>query len=142
MQMKRASIYIAAVLAGWLNISSSNAAPEAAVTPTVAASTERKAILDAVRLEIKRLHGLQVVFVVRQLKIANNWAWLHALPQSRDGKNRYEDVVALLRKHKGQWKIMEMPCTEEDNPDCLGDPNFFKHLQQRIKGIPPEILPP
>lgn len=94
MQMKRASIYIAAALAGWLNISSTNAAPESA-TPTVAASTDRKAILDVVRHEIKQLHDLQVVFVVRQLKIANNWAWLHALPQFRDGKNRHEDVVAL-----------------------------------------------
>ncbi len=140
MQMKRASIYIAAALAGWLNISSTNAAPESA-TPTVAASTDRKAILDVVRHEIKQLHDLQVVFVVRQLKIANNWAWLHALPQSRDGKNRYEDIVALLRKHDGRWEIMEMPCTEEDNPDCLDAPDFFKRLQQRVKGIPPEILP-
>jgi hypothetical protein len=48
----------------------------------------------------------------------------------------------LLRKRDGHWKIMEMPCTEEDNPDCLGDPDYFNRLQQRIKGIPPEILPP
>lgn len=141
MQMKRASIYIAAALAGCLNISSAHAASEAAVTPAVAPSAERKAILDAVRHEIKRLHGLQVVFVARQLKIANSWAWFHALPQSRDGKNRYEDVVALLRKNDGRWEIMELLCTEEDNQDCLGDPDFINRLQQRIKGIPPEILP-
>ena len=46
MQMKRTSIYIAAALAGWMNISSVNATPVAAATPAVAASIERKSILE------------------------------------------------------------------------------------------------
>ncbi|MFA5243312.1 MAG: hypothetical protein WC029_04870 [Sulfuricella sp.] len=142
MQMKPASICIAAALAGWMALSSANIAADNATTPAVATHSERKAILDAVRNEIKQLHGLRVVFVVRQLKIANNWAWLHAQPQSQDGKSRHEDVVVLLQKRAGRWEIMDMPCSEEDNPDCLGAPDFLNRLQLRIKGIPPEILPP
>ncbi len=142
MRMKQVSIYIVAALAGWLYLSGVNAAPDvAADTLSAASNAERKAILDAVRQEIRQLHGLQVVFVVQQLKTQNGWAWLHARPQSRDGKARYEDIVALLQKRDGRWNIVEMPCTEEDNPDCLGAPGFFNRLQQRHTGIPSSILP-
>ena len=42
----------------------------------------RKAVLDALRQEVKRIHGLDVVFVVKHLKVKNGWAWAHTLPQS------------------------------------------------------------
>lgn len=141
--MKPALIFIAAACAGTPCISIANIEPVVAtVAPAASTNAERKAILDAVRQEIKNQHGLEVVFVVKRLRIISGWAWLHALPQSRDGKNHYEDVVALLHKRDGRWLVADMPCSEEDNPDCIGNPEFLNKLQQRIKGIPPEMLPP
>jgi hypothetical protein len=113
---------------------------QAATTPPPG-STERKAILDALRADIKRLHGLEVVFVVNHLKVRDGWAWTHTLPQSPDGSNKYEDVSALLREGDGVWRVVEMFCTEEDNPVCLGNPGFLEGLRERHPKLSAEILP-
>jgi len=104
-------------------------------------TAERKAIFDALRAEVLKIHGLKVVFVVDYLKVENGWAWTHTLPQSRDGENHYEDISALLSKKDGKWQVMEIACTEEGNPECLGAPGFFEKLMKRFPGSPPEILP-
>ena len=101
----------------------------------------RKAILDALRQEVKRIHGLDVVFVVRHLKTKDGWAWAHTLPQSRDGSNRYEDVSALLRLQDGAWTVVEIPCGEVENPECLNGPEYFVGLQGRFPGVTTEIFP-
>lgn len=101
----------------------------------------RKAVLDALRQEVKDMHGLDVVFVVRHLRVKDGWAWVHAEPQSRDGANRYEDISALLLIRDGAWEVAELPCTEVDHPDCLDGPGYFSGLGRRFPGIPAEILP-
>ena len=101
----------------------------------------RKAVLDALRQEVKRIHGMDVVFVVRHLKVKDGWAWVHTLPQSPDGSNRYEDVSALLQLKKGYWKVVEIPCAEEENPDCLNGPAYFSGLRKRFPSVPSEIFP-
>ena len=107
-----------------------------------AGSAERKAILDAVRKEVKSWSGLDVVFVVRYLKVYNGWAWVATLPQSRDGLNHYEDVSGLLHKTKGQWILMETrPDACDDEPECLDDKSYFKKLRSRFPSAPPNIFP-
>ena len=101
----------------------------------------RKAVLDALRQEVKRIHGLDVVFVVKHLKVKNGWAWAHTLPQSPDGTNRYEDVSALLQLQDGAWTVVEIPCGEAENPDCLNGPEYFSGLKKRFPGVPTEIFP-
>jgi hypothetical protein len=101
----------------------------------------RKAVLDALRLEVKRIHGLDVVFVVRHLKVKDGWAWAHTLPQSPDGERRYEDVSALLQLQDDAWTVVEIPCREEENPNCLTGPTYVLHLQERFPSVPIEILP-
>ncbi len=101
----------------------------------------RKAILDALRQEVKLIHGLDVVFVVKHLKVKNGWAWAHTLPQSPDGSNRYEDVSALLQLQDGAWTVVEIPCGEDENPDCLNGPEYFSGLKRRFPGVPTEIFP-
>ena len=101
----------------------------------------RKAVLDALRQEVKRIHGLDVVFVVKHLKVKNGWAWAHTLPQSPDGSNRYEDVSALLQLQDGAWTVVEIPCGEVENPDCLNGPEYFSELKRRFPGVPSEIFP-
>jgi len=109
-------------------------------TPPVG-SSERKAIVNTLRQEVKTLHDLDVRFVITHLKVMDDWAWIQARPQSPDGKNRYEDIAALLHKSNGAWRIREIPCSEPGNPDCLGDTDYFKRLQLRFPEAPREIFP-
>ncbi len=104
-------------------------------------SPARKAILNAVRKQIKAMHHLDVIFVVRYLKAKNGWAWAHLLPQSHDGKSRYEDISALLHQKDGVWHVVEIPCAEEENPACITHPRYFLNLHKRFPDIPIEILP-
>lgn len=78
-------------------------------------SAERKAILDALRSELKALHQLEVIFVVTHLKVLHNWAFTHAFPQSADGASKYEDVSALMQNQGGEWKVVDLiPADLED----------------------------
>jgi hypothetical protein len=104
-------------------------------------SAERKAILDALRAWVTKQHHMDVVFVVRHLKVKNGYAWVHTLPQSRDGSSRYEDISALMKKVRDVWSVAEIPCAEEENPDCIGDPEYFDGLKKRFPDVPGEILP-
>ena len=104
-------------------------------------SSLRKEIMDALRQEVKRIHGLDVVFVVKHLKVKKDWAWTHTLPQSPDGLNRFEDVSALLHLQDGVWKVVEIPCGEIENPDCFNGPEYFFRLKKRFSTIPKEIFP-
>ncbi|MGB8247934.1 MAG: hypothetical protein WCE98_07975 [Chlorobium sp.] len=105
-------------------------------------SSERREILDALRKEIFRLHRLDVVFVVGFLKAQDGWAWAETLPQSPDGRSRYEGVSALLRKSGGRWRIAELACSEPDNPECLDSPDYFRKLNMRFPALPVSVLPP
>ena len=101
----------------------------------------RKVVLDALRQEVRRIYELDVVFVVKHLKVKNGWAWAHTLPQSPDGSNQYEDVLALLQLQDSVWIVVEIPCGEDENPDCLNGPGYFSGLRKRFPGIPTEIFP-
>lgn len=103
-------------------------------------STERKAILDALRECVKQNHNIDVIFVVRHLKVKNGYAWVHTMPQSKDGANMYEDISALLKKDQDHWEMAEIPCAEEDNPDCIGDSKYFDGLKRRFSKMPKDIL--
>ncbi len=104
-------------------------------------SPVRRAILDALRQKMKRLSGLNMVFVVRYIKVKDEWAWVHTRPQSPDGKNHYEDVSALLHLKDGTWGVAELACAEEENPKCLSNPDYFLELKKRFPKVPEEILP-
>ncbi|WP_295409572.1 hypothetical protein [uncultured Thiocystis sp.] len=114
-------------------------AVECVATPSPG-SVERKAILDALREHSEDAVSREIVFVVGALKVCSGWAWLHALPQSPDGRDRFEDISALLRKTHGRWHVVEIPCSEPDNPECLGEPGYFARLKQRFPALPDAIL--
>jgi hypothetical protein len=61
--------------------------------------------------------------------------------QSPDGTNRYEDISALLRLKDGAWEVLEIPCGDVENPECLSGQELFKKLQKRYPGVPVEIFP-
>ena len=97
---------------------------------------ERRVVLDLLHAKIAELQALDVVFVVKRMEISKGWAWVHTLPQSRDGRSRYEDFFALLHQHNGRWSVAEIPCTEFDNPECIDSPDYFRRLRQRFPAMP------
>ncbi len=104
-------------------------------------SSDRKTIMDALRQKMKEEQNLDVVFVVRYLKSKRGWAWVHVIPQSKDGRNHYEDIFALLNKSDGTWRVIEIPCAEEEDPKCITSPGYFSNLQKRFSDMPEEIVP-
>lgn len=84
-------------------------------------STERKAILDALRIPVERDLKQKVVFVAEDFKVQGNWAFVGGTPQGANGDapnysgTNYADAVesgafdnnffALLRKTRGKWKV-------------------------------------
>jgi hypothetical protein len=118
-------------------ISISAYSADSAVTPPPG-DPVRKEILDTLRQEVKNIHGLDVVFVVKHLKIKDGWVWVHVLPQSPNGKNKYEDISALMQL---KWKVTEIPCAEMGDSECVEGYSYFKQLQKRYPGVPEEIFP-
>lgn len=104
-------------------------------------SAERKAILGALRAEMKRLHQADFIFTVNYLKVQQGWAWIEGSPKSPDGTSNLESVSALMHKRGKRWEVAEIPCTEEGNPDCLADPGFFKKLKTKFPKTPLRIFP-
>lgn len=103
-------------------------------------SAERADIMNALRGEVQKIHNIEVLFIVRMLKLKDGWAWTITLPVSKDGTNHYEDLIALLHKENGRWQVKEIVCTEVDMPGCADDPNFFEGLAQRFPNAPKEIF--
>ncbi len=113
--------------------------PGSAVHTPPPGSPERQAILDALRFMMHELHGMELIFVVRHLKVKGNWAWLEVEPRSPDGRSRFEGVCALLKYGPGHWEVAELASTEEDSP--LWRPGYARSLKARFPGLPLEIFP-
>ncbi|MBA7534157.1 hypothetical protein ES705_26403 [subsurface metagenome] len=123
-----------------LIIHAQDCAEKDAYTPA-RGTDERKAILDALREKMYKIHQIKVNFVVNYMKVYDGWAWLHTHPKDANGPNRYEDILALIHKEEGAWIILEIPCGEEDNPDCITSENYYQGLISRHPGLPACILP-
>jgi hypothetical protein len=104
-------------------------------------SDERKEILDALRKTVFETHHVKVIFVVNYMKVYDGWVWLHILPQKVDGSDQYEDILALIHKENQEWKVLEIPCAEENNPLCITSENYFQGLKKRFPKLPNCILP-
>jgi hypothetical protein len=114
-----------------------------AITPAKG-SPDRQGILDALRGVVKNMSGLEVVFVVRHLKVKNNWAWVETDPQSKDGSQHYESIIGLLQKKNGRWLYVEGPpeaneCDED--PECSDSARYFKKLHTKYPSTSMDIFP-
>ncbi len=109
-----------------------------AVTPAWG-SAERKAILQPLRTFLRENMQVEAVFVVRWMKVNDNWAWVETDPQSKDGKEKYEPLLALLKREKEGWTIAEMPPLEEDSPPV--DDLYFRGLVEAHPGLSSAIFP-
>lgn len=101
----------------------------------------RKAVLDGLRRDIFEKHQLQVVFVVNNLRVLDNWAWVATRPQSPDGNNKYEDVTALLNKQKGQWEVISYPFATDGSQDELDWFALVKQCRKNNPQVPAALFP-
>ncbi len=113
------------------------AAPVATPEP---GNPQRKTLLDALRDEIKRRQGRDVVFVVRSLKVSDGWAWLNAFAQSSDGRRPYGDVTVLLEQRGDAWQVRELACQDANLARCAGNPRFIAGLKQRFPAAPQALF--
>ncbi|MFN2513477.1 MAG: hypothetical protein ABR568_18905 [Pyrinomonadaceae bacterium] len=95
-------------------------------------SVERKAIVDALRIPVGKQLKQPVIFKIDHLKVQNGWAFLNGKPQTPEGSaidytnTVYQDavdagafddgIVALLRKVKGQWTVVQYVIGATDVP--------------------------
>ena len=121
----------------------STKATAAAYTPPKG-SPERKAIMDALRAQLKRASstgapgsGLEVIFTVKHLKVSDGWAYTEAVPQSADGLVSLEAVSALLRKSESGWEVLETPCLDDPTAEC----NDFEQIKLKFPSAPSGIFP-
>jgi hypothetical protein len=119
-------------------------APQAdsAYTPA-RGSAERKAIMDALRAHRRQFDSQPVIFVAGYLRVQRGWAWISVRPQSPDGRSRFEDESALLRRSGGRWRVVEAMTAagEREGTPLEDDCAWFQQLRRRFPAAPRAILP-
>ena len=128
--------FIAVLIVAAVSAFISACQPSGPTTPPEG-SAEREAIFAAMR------QGRAIqdqVFVVRDFKVQNGWAWVTADPQSKDGSQHYETESWLLQKTGDTWdtwKVVAQPCAEEG---CEPKAEIAK-MRQRFPDAPEAIFP-
>lgn len=123
------------------------AAASCPYTPAVG-SSERKAIMDALRGPVEEHLRLPVVFVAKKFAACRGWAFLEAVPQHPNGEalnwaaTPFKDDVAegmcggyvhaLVVKEGGRWRVRELAICATDVPWVTWPKDF---------GAPPELFP-
>jgi hypothetical protein len=116
------TISIPALLALFIGLTSMTAVAQSAYTPAKG-SAERKAITDALRVPIEKKLKQNVVFKIDHLKIQDDWAFMLGAPRKTNGgqldysQSEYaearrqgmfdDNIMALLQKVKGQWRVVQ-----------------------------------
>ena len=104
------------------------------------ASSERKAVLDAMRPAVEAKLGSGVEFVVTLLRVENGWAFVIADPQRKGGKpidgwrifgEHFGNMdglrtEAVLRKQRGRWKLVDYGIGATDVWYCDVGPRRLK----------------
>lgn len=102
-------------------------------------SKERKAITDGLRDS----EGQDRIYVIRRLKVKDNWAVITVDPQSRDDRQHYESETVVLHFETGIWVVVDYFCSEADlDQGGLCDRRKArKRLGEMILGLPTALLP-
>jgi hypothetical protein len=89
-------------------------------------SSERNALMDALRAEFSNPQSANyepnrgtIIFVVKNLKVHNGWAWLFAEPRALDHPNdSFAEAGAFLLHQDGElWRVMKLPPMVADSSD-------------------------
>lgn len=96
-------------------------------------SRERRAIMDSLRKYVKSKFGMNVIFVVKHLKVKNGWAYMRTNPTSPDGSTPYEPMAALLKSNGGRWVVADV-VTGTDLPSAAS------RLKRKFRSAPSDIF--
>lgn len=110
------------------------------LTAASPATSQRKAVLDALRLPVEKKLGPDVEFVVALLRVEDGWAFVIADPQRKSGKPIDgwkifgEDfgnmdglrVDAVLQKRNGRWIVADYAIGATDVWYCDVGPKRLK----------------
>lgn len=106
---------------------------------------ERKAIMDALRVEKFPGQEARVIFVVKHLKVHNGWAWAEVTPQDHSGTPVSDGITALLQSEGGKWKSVDLGQLSDTPTSSTGgkgaSPTFFKSVSILYPDVPPDIFP-
>lgn len=93
-------------------------------------STERKAILDALRIPVEKELKQKIAFAAEHFNVSGNWAFLGGAPQTPGGGRPnyrgtpYQEAInadmfdnnffAVLKKSGGKWRVVhyDIGCTD------------------------------
>lgn len=104
-------------------------------------SAERLALFVALAGYMDPSKLLRLSYVVKYLQVNNGWAWVLAVPQSKDGEIQYAPVYALLHLEDGAWKVKAYTRTEKGKPDFLISTGYLEKLKKRFPEAPLDIFP-
>lgn len=104
------------------------------------ASTERKAVLDALRPAVEARLGPNIEFVVAHLRIEDGWAFVIVDPQRKGGKpidgwaifgEHFDNMdglrtEAVLRRTKDRWRVVDWGIGATDVWYCDVGPKKLK----------------
>ena len=104
------------------------------------ASTERKAVLDALRPAVEARLGPNIEFVVAHLRIEDGWAFVIVDPQRKGGKpidgwaifgEHFDNMdglrtEAVLKRTKGRWRVVDWGIGATDVWYCDVGPKKLK----------------
>jgi hypothetical protein len=110
------------------------------LTAASPATSQRKAVLDALRLQVEKKLGPDVEFVVALLRVEDGWAFVIADPQRKSGKpidgwkifgegfGNMDGlrVDAVLQKRNGRWIVADYAIGATDVWYCDVGPKRLK----------------
>jgi hypothetical protein len=118
--------------------------PQAPVNIFPKVDSERKSILNSLR----GIHReLDLIFVIKYLKVKNGWAWIETGPRTPDGMGQFEPIDALLHKEKGKWVIKHIkPCCGEwedylEQNNIKSMEGYYRHLMRMFPGLTRDLFP-
>lgn len=103
-------------------------------------SSERKAILDALRKPVVKSMGQPVVFYNVTMNVKNGWAFVTTIGKDANGKplkkfgDQYFPFQALLRKQGKSWQVLSW--------GSGGGTDATDTARRKYPQAPPEIFPP
>lgn len=99
-------------------------------------SSERKAIMDALRVK----YNQPVLFQVHYLKVSHGWAWTR-VTATVHGKPAFESEAALLHKEAKEWKVMQ---SVDQSGECAIEPKClaaeYKNVKRKFPAAPSGIF--
>jgi hypothetical protein len=103
-----------------------------------AGSSERKIILDALRVPVQRRVGQRVTFVVNHLRVQNGWAFFEGSARKTNGQTLGEkylwgETSAILRKSGGRWQVLRW--------GFATDTSLMEQYKKTYRNAPRAIFP-